>query len=289
MKISIIIPCFNAGCLLKDQLDALSNQTLSTIQPSEWEIIVVDNRSHDNSIEIAQTYLSKIPNLRIIEATERQGVAHARNVGARAAMGKFLAFCDADDIVSKTWVESILSALSNHPFVASCFDYKFLNGFAEGNQSYHLQTIRPRFFEHAGGCGMGIHASIFSEVGGFDEEIMFLEDMEFSFKVQASGYPLFFEKQAIIYVRQRSTASGGFRQARKWAEVFPLICKRYQKVGLEKMSLLMMMKAYCGTLMRLIHGLWSGNLRPCLWELGWRCGYLIGCFRYRSMPFVEPN
>ena len=289
MKISVIIPCFNAGETLAVQLEALANQVLSKLQPSDLEIIVSDNLSTDNSLDVARRFFDKIPNLVLCSASDRQGVAHARNVGARNAKGEFLAFCDADDVVSETWVEAMFNALSRHRFIASRFDHQKLNGIGDGVQISNLQDISPRFLQHAGGCGMGIHASIHRAVGGFDEEITWLEDMEYSFRVQVSGCSLFFAQQAVIYVRHRATAALGFKQAQRWAELFPLICKRYQASGLKRYSFLRMVKAYFGTIKRVIQCCLKGELKPCLWELGWRWGYLVGCIRHRSIPFVEPR
>ena len=289
MKISVIIPCFNAGETLAVQLEALANQVLSKLQPSDLEIIVSDNLSTDNSLDVARRFFDKIPNLVLCSASDRQGVAHARNVGARNAKGEFLAFCDADDVVSETWVEAMFNALSRHRFIASRFDHQKLNGIGDGVQISNLQDISPRFLQHAGGCGMGIHASIHKAVGGFDEEITWLEDMEYSFRVQVSGCSLFFAEQAVIYVRHRATASLGFQQAQRWAELFPLICKRYRSSGLKRYSFLKMVKAYLGTVKRVIQCCLKGELKPCLWELGWRWGYILGCIRHRSFPFVEPR
>lgn len=289
MKISVIIPCYNVAQTISEQLDALENQIFIEVQPLDWEIIVVDNRSQDESCAIVARYQDRLPNLKIISAFDRPGASHARNMGAKVAQGEFLAFCDGDDIVAQTWVEAMYQALSRHDFVASRFDYESLNSLKEGPQVSELQGITPSFFRHAGGCGMGIKASIHSAVGGFAEDVALLEDMEYCFKVQVTGPTLFYAEEAIVYVRRRSTVSGGFQQAWKWAVFFPLICKRYERFGLKKHSLVMMLKTYLGMIKRLIQGALKGDFKPCLWELGWRLGYLVGCIRHRSMPFVEPD
>lgn len=289
MKISVIIPCYNAAQTIAEQLEALEQQILVEIQPSDWEIIVVDNRSRDETCAIVASYQSRLPNLKIISAVDRPGASYARNQGSQVAQGEFLAFCDADDVVAQTWVESIYQALVRHDFVASRFDHDRLNGLKQGPQVSGLQRINPSFFCHAGGCGMGIKASVNALVGGFSEEIALLEDMEYCFRVQVSGPQLFYAEQAIVYVRHRATVSGGFQQAWKWAVFFPLICKQYESLGLKKYSLLTMVKTYLGMVKRLIQGALRGNLKPCLWELGWRLGYIVGCIRHRSMPFVEPD
>jgi glycosyltransferase involved in cell wall biosynthesis len=290
MKISVIIPCYNAAETISQQLDALEHQILSTLQPMDWEVIVVDNLSKDRSSDIAKSYHHRLPNLKVIVASERPGASHARNTGASIAQGEFLAFCDADDVVADTWVEAMYQALSVHSFVASRFDHHRFNRLTEGVQVNHLQGVNPPFLRHAGGCGMGVKASIHHAVGGFSEEITLLEDMEYCFKVQVSGPVLFYAKEAIVYVRHHAVVgSDKFKQAWGWALFFPLVCKRYEKSGLKKYSLLKMLKTYLGMIKRFIHGALTGNLAPCLWEVGWRSGYLVGCIRHRSMPFVEPD
>jgi glycosyltransferase involved in cell wall biosynthesis len=100
MKLSVVIPCYNAESTIEEQLDALADQ--HWIEP--WEVVVANNRCTDNSIAIVRSYQSKIPNLRIVDASERQGQPYALNIGAEAALGEALAFCDADDVVGEGWL-----------------------------------------------------------------------------------------------------------------------------------------------------------------------------------------
>src|SRR5262245_35038573 len=114
MKLSVIIPCYNAAETIGDQLEALTCQRWSQL----WEVVVVDNKSTDRSRTIVESYQKRLPNLRMINAFERQGQAHARNVGAQVACGESLAFCDADDEVGAEWLAAMGEALSKHDFVA---------------------------------------------------------------------------------------------------------------------------------------------------------------------------
>ncbi len=288
MKISVILPCFNAAKNLSEQLDALARQVISSLQPEDWEIILIDNNSQDESVKIAQHYQQFLPNLQIFSAIEGKSASYARNVGATKAKGEFLIFCDADDVIAPTWVEAMYCALSqpNHDFVASQFDYQRLNG-TFGVQRDRLQGLNPKFLPHAGGCGLGIRASIHQAVGGFDESIRFLEDMEYCFRVQIAGYPLHFAEQALIHIRERQDALLGFQQARQWGEYFPVICKKYERHGLKKLSLWMIPQKYALIGIRSVRYLLKGDVKASLRPLGWGVGYLIGCIRHRSMPFVE--
>lgn len=92
-KLSVIIPCCNATATLGAQLASIAAQAYD----SPWEVLVADNGSSDDSRAIALSYAASIPSLRVIDASGKRGAAHARNMGAAAATGTFLLFCDADD------------------------------------------------------------------------------------------------------------------------------------------------------------------------------------------------
>src|SRR6266545_10527 len=108
MKLSVVVPCFNSAKTIAIQLEALANQTWS----EPWEVIVADNGSTDSSVAIAESYKKRLPHLRIVDASDRRGAGHARNVGAAAAAGDLLAFCDADDEVAPGWLSAMGQALS---------------------------------------------------------------------------------------------------------------------------------------------------------------------------------
>src|SRR3954466_4740554 len=102
-KLSVVIPCLNAASTLGVQLAALTHQSW----PGGWEVIVADNGSTDGSREIVEGYRDPLPGLGVGDAGGRRGQAHARNLGATAATGDALLFCDADDEVAPGWMEAL--------------------------------------------------------------------------------------------------------------------------------------------------------------------------------------
>lgn len=92
IKISVIIPVYNAEKYLRECLDSVIEQTLQEI-----EIICVDDGSTDNSLAILKEYTQKDERLKIIEQANR-GAGAARNLGMAVALGEYLAFLDADDL-----------------------------------------------------------------------------------------------------------------------------------------------------------------------------------------------
>ena len=92
IKISVIIPVYNAEKYLRECLDSVIGQALQDI-----EIICVDDGSTDSSLSVLQKYAAKDTRLKIV-VQANQGAAAARNVGMAVAQGEYLAFLDADDL-----------------------------------------------------------------------------------------------------------------------------------------------------------------------------------------------
>jgi len=93
-KVTVIIPTYNCARYLPEAIDSVLNQTYK-----DFEIIVVDDGSKDNTQEIVSQYIEKYPNKIIYFYQNNQGPAEARNKGIKEAKGQYLAFLDSDD----TW------------------------------------------------------------------------------------------------------------------------------------------------------------------------------------------
>ena len=97
--ISIIVPIYNREKWLRNCLDSISSQTFK-----EWECILVNDGSTDNSLKIAQEYAENDERF-IVFSQENQGVSAARNLGLDHAQGKWLAFVDSDDEIAPDYLE----------------------------------------------------------------------------------------------------------------------------------------------------------------------------------------
>ena len=215
VKLSIVIPCFNAASTIAEQLDALAVQEWD----ESWEVVVADNGSDDGTLAVVEGYLGVLPSLTVVDASARGGSAYARNVGVKAASGEFIAFCDADDVVAPGWLAAIGGALEEHPFVASRFDTERLNSpllqkTRMNNQATGLRSYTyPEYLPHAGGCGLGVRRAVHELIGGFDESMMRLEDTDYCWRIQLAGIPLYFAADALMHIRFREGLRDSFRQA----------------------------------------------------------------------------
>ncbi len=105
-KISIIIPCYNQGKYIAECLDSVIAQTFK-----DFEAIIINDGSTDNSLKIIEPYLKKHSNLRLINKTSTGGVVSARNKAIRKAKGTYIYPLDADDIISPDCLEKLYQAM----------------------------------------------------------------------------------------------------------------------------------------------------------------------------------
>lgn len=284
MRLSVIIACYNSAQTLGEQLDALAGQTILP-----WEVILADNGSRDETRAIAAHYQTRFPNLRIIDASDRRGAAHARNAGVRAATGEAIAFCDADDVVALDWVGAMTLALSQHDFVASRFEFRKLNRseFVRGPcQEDGLQEFTPPFLPYAGGCGLGIRRSVHMAVGGQDETLPAVEDTDYCLRVQLAGTPLHFASDAIVHVRFCTDLNGMYRQGFSWGSGKIALYKRYRPHGLQRPPVWQSVRGLLAFFAHL--GVSLVRREPpstYVWWLGWRLGRIVGALRYRVLMF----
>lgn len=123
-KVSIIIPVYNEEYFILDTINSVLNQTYKN-----FEILVVDNGSNDNSIEFVKNIQDD--RIKIITIKDNQGVAFARNIGIEESRGDYICFLDADDYWTKKKLEKQVKFMeeNNYEFIYS--DYMFVdrNGF----------------------------------------------------------------------------------------------------------------------------------------------------------------
>ncbi len=113
--VSIIIPVYNAQAYLKKCLDSIRNQTYK-----DWEMILVDDGSTDNSLSVCEAYQAEDERIRLV-AQENMGQGIARNNGISMARGEYMMFVDSDDWVDTCIIEKLMNSLTvNNADIAIC-------------------------------------------------------------------------------------------------------------------------------------------------------------------------
>jgi glycosyltransferase involved in cell wall biosynthesis len=169
--VSVVICCYNSASRIGRTLECIQSQVFKT--KFEWEVIVVDNLSADNTKQIVNETWNKNPvaNLTVLDE-HVQGQTYARKTGVDHARYEFISFVDDDNRVDEHWVNNVYIALLNHPDAAACngistasFESKepwwfsrFAENFAVGNQGEktgYVSLTRAFLF----GAGLSVRKS----------------------------------------------------------------------------------------------------------------------------------
>ncbi|MCW2906592.1 MAG: hypothetical protein JWL68_1381 [Actinomycetia bacterium] len=230
--VSVLVPVRNGMPYLPAQLDALGRQTYQ----GRWEIIVSDNGSTDESVRAVRAAQAPVP-LRIVDSREAPGRAGALAAAARAARGRLLLFCDADDIVADDWVERMEAALDRWPAVGGHLDEESLN-------APPVLAWRPRatpgdlpcpfgLLPAPVGANCGVWREAYEEVGGFDDSFGgAAEETDLFWRLQLAGYQLGYAPDAVVAYRHRPDLRSLLQQWRGYGRGRAHLLARYQAVGL---------------------------------------------------------
>jgi GT2 family glycosyltransferase len=197
LLVSIVIPTFNRPRILEKCLDSIAKLEYPV---DRFEVIVVNDGGSvvalQNDAKIQVTILSQ-PN---------SGPGAARNTGARAARGKFIAFVDDDCVVPRDWLSNLTEAVAASPGAmigGRTVNVLTSNTFSATSQSivdyvcgyYNGATGRPRFFASN---NFTVPADLFRSIGGFDERFRAAEDRDFCLRWNAAGLPAVYADSVVV-------------------------------------------------------------------------------------------
>jgi glycosyltransferase involved in cell wall biosynthesis len=281
----VVIPAHDAAQTLPAQLDALAGQTYR----GDWEVILVDNGSTDRTTEVAEAWSDKLPALRVIKASERQGAAYARNVGALNARGDFLVFCDSDDVVSADWLKRMAKGAERFDLVAGALETVSLNGpLSRAARPYPpmLVTAAESLDPFAVSANVGVWKRALESIGGWNESYLGAasEDRELSKRAQVCGFTLGSVPDAIVHYRLRPGWRSFLRQERDWARANALFYRDYRLAGVARDSIWLAGKTWAWLLLHLPDLVRDGTLRGRWLRIAAkRYGHIAGSIRYRVL------
>lgn len=122
MLVSVIMPTYNCGSYIEESLQSVIAQTIT-----DWEILIIDDCSTDNTARILAPYLDRYSNIHYYSLSHRRGTAAARNEGIKRASGKYIAFLDSDDIWKADKLEKQIAFMQEKKAGFSCTAYVRMN------------------------------------------------------------------------------------------------------------------------------------------------------------------
>ena len=218
--VSIVVPAYNEGKVIGHCIKSILESNYS-----EYEVILVDDGSSDNTLEEMQHYET---NSHVIVVTKKNGgKASALNVGLKLAKGEVIFFVDADGIFAPDTISKMLSGFISEDVGAVCGNDAPINLDKLQTQLANLLThVGTGFVRRAlstidclpvvsGNIG-AYRSSTLEKTGPFLEGFIG-EDMELTWRVHKAGYKVVFQPWAIVYAEAPSTITGLWKQRVRWA------------------------------------------------------------------------
>ncbi|MEG1641352.1 MAG: glycosyltransferase family 2 protein, partial [Ruthenibacterium sp.] len=201
MKATIIIPNLNGAGWLRDSIESIWAQT----EP-DFELIVVDNASTDESLAIAESYVGRA-HYTLLKNSENTGFSAAVNAGIRIAQGEYVVLFNNDAFAEQDWLAQLLAVAETDARIFAvqslmirhferdicddAGDYVTLFGWAckRGDGMYWRRyTKQKRIFSACGGASL-YRKSILDKIGLFDELFFaYFEDVDISWRANSLGY-----------------------------------------------------------------------------------------------------
>lgn len=230
-SVTVVVPAYNCADVIGAQLEALSGQSY----PGRFDVVVSDNRSVDSLAEVVDSFRGRV-DVRRVEASGRQGVSHARNIGCRATDSDVIAICDADDVVDPGWLEAMVKALDRADIVGGRLELAVLNPSRTRRWRSATDDALPRpmsFLPYPRGANVGFHRGVFEALDGWDEDLVAGgDDIDFGWRAQLTGFRLGFASDAVVHYRLRTSLRATMRQVANYASSNALLVRRFRAAGL---------------------------------------------------------
>ena len=120
--VSVITPTYNCGRFISQTVEAVQAQTYA-----QWEMIIVDDCSKDDTKEIVKAYIAKDSRIKYYCLENNSGAAVARTTAMKLAEGEYMAFCDSDDLWMLDKLEKQMTFMNEHNYAFSCTAYDQIN------------------------------------------------------------------------------------------------------------------------------------------------------------------
>lgn len=213
--ISCIVPCYNCEIFISETVQSLINQTMKP-----QEIILVNDASTDNTLDILKVIESQYPNIvKVIDLEKNQGASYVRNYGVENAKGEYILFMDSDDIAETTLIEEYLYRLNKvngkieDEYILCYSAYiqidekdKQISDIVKGIQVEPEEILGYEFVRNyiSTTSGILIKKDFFIKTGGFNEKIRYSEDWDLWLRLCKFGGFAYVD-EPLIKIRRHGT------------------------------------------------------------------------------------
>jgi len=215
-SVSVIVPVYNGEATIQELLDSLSHLEYPL---ERIEIIIVDNNSTDHSIDITKRYPVTILREKYIQSSYA-----ARNCGTEIARGDFLAFTDADCIVTSSWLSKLLDHHQDETIgifageIRSYSQSSLIERFGEMEGILDQKRfLKYEYMPYAVTANMVVRKELFKKIGGFNASLTSGGDADFCWRLQKeTSSRIEYVPDAIVFHKHRHSVRSLYQQFRKY-------------------------------------------------------------------------
>ena len=218
MTLSIIICSYNRASYISDALTSLYGQSSGL---DDFEVIIVDNNSTDNTKEVYAQWRQTNTNGQFTFISEtKQGASFARNTGAAIAKGEWVCFMDDDAVATTDYVKNIIKHIQDQPFIVG-FGGRIIPKYIPGEpkwMSYYVSSLVGNFDYASTACAfengkyplesnMIVKKSVYDQIGGFNVNLPGVvgtlriggEGKELFYKIIALGHTIYYDPSICVH------------------------------------------------------------------------------------------
>lgn len=215
---SAVICTHNRSSLLADCINSLLNQNIDS---ENFEILIIDNNSTDNTKEIATDFCKKHNNIKYF-FEKAVGYSAPRNCGWKNASGKIVAYIDDDEIAAPNWIESILNTfqIEEEPdIIGGIYEVRydetppewFTDSMGGTNKNRQKGVLNRRADCYLAGGNIALKKEVLEKLNGFSNDfdmkdgvLMMGEDTDICQRAKNAGFKLYYNPEIVIYHRMNS-------------------------------------------------------------------------------------
>lgn len=199
--VSVIIPCFNSAPYIVETLNSVKHQTYSN-----WECIIINNNSTDNSIQVVNEYIQNDLRFKLIQQ-EKKGVSAARNKGILESKGEYILPLDADDLIDKTYIEKAVFHLRSNSELKVVYCKADFFGEWKGEWQLPPFSIQQMLIENVIFCTALYKRIDFNQTKGYNESMLLgYEDWDFWLSLLKNNNEVFQIQETLFHYRIRKTS-----------------------------------------------------------------------------------
>ncbi len=220
---SIIVPCYNYGDYLSETLDSVISQTYQN-----WECVVVNDGSQDNTAEVAADYVQKDARIHYIEQ-QNSGISITRNTGIKNSHGEYILPLDADDLIAPTYLEKAVAVFLENRNVKVVTCKAELFGVQKGLWHFPEYSFESMLFRNMLITASMFRRSDYDQTKGFDPNMKHgCEDWDFWLSLLSPDSEVYRLGEVLFYYRQKQVSMSTI-QSRHQKEINSTIVRNHKE------------------------------------------------------------